>query len=308
MKVFWAWQSDHPGRISRYAVREALKRAIEHLKEEVEIDEPPEEARRRDIHLDHDTEGLTGMPSIAAAIFKKISESTVVVCDMTPVGATPTIEGNEGDKPGRPLMNPNVAIELGYALGTIGDANVLGVLNVAFGSAASLPFDIIHKKWPVMYTLVEEATAAEIEEQVKLMRAEFIKRLRGFIKTEDPEKPFAEMPVQAGRGLFFKDGDVLAVQRNNPLSHGRELRFTMPDRSYAYLRVIPKKSLSIPLSEELLKNTIGRFGTFGIPVGALIQENEYGVAMSNLNPEKLHVESMTQYFRNGEIGALVPIC
>ncbi|WP_027527079.1 hypothetical protein [Bradyrhizobium sp. Ec3.3] len=69
MKVFGAWQSDHDVRISRFAIREALKQAIIHLKEEADIDEPPEEARRRDIHLDHDTDGVTGMPPVGETIF-----------------------------------------------------------------------------------------------------------------------------------------------------------------------------------------------------------------------------------------------
>jgi hypothetical protein len=29
MKVFWSWQSDHLGKISRYFVRDALEQAIE---------------------------------------------------------------------------------------------------------------------------------------------------------------------------------------------------------------------------------------------------------------------------------------
>src|SRR5450756_571917 len=187
MKVFWAWQSDHPGEISRYVVREGLKQAIEHLRQAVDIDEPPEEARRRDIHLDHDTEGMTGMPSVGDSILAKIAASTAVVCDVTPVGTTPLIPGNEGEKPGRPLMNPNVAIELGYAIGKLGDAAVIGVMNLAFGDTDTLPFDIKHKKWPVTYRLVEGSTKPEIEAQIKVLRAEFIKRLGGFIKVERRE-------------------------------------------------------------------------------------------------------------------------
>src|SRR5258708_6997626 len=120
MKVFWAWQSDHPRNISRDVIRTALEAAIEHLMEERDIVEAPEEARGN-LHLDHDTKGLTGSPDVARSILEKIQASTVFVGDVTPVDSTPTIKGNEGDKPGRPLMNPNVAIEYGYALSDGGD-------------------------------------------------------------------------------------------------------------------------------------------------------------------------------------------
>ena len=51
------------------------------------------------------------MPDVAATILEKIDAATVFVGDVTPVGATPPVKGNEGAKSGRPLMNPNVAIE-----------------------------------------------------------------------------------------------------------------------------------------------------------------------------------------------------
>lgn len=252
MKVFWAWQSDHPGEISRYVIREALKQAIEHLKETPDIEEPPEEARRRDLHLDHDTEGMTGMPSVGDAILAKIAGSTVVVCDVTPVGTTPPIPCNEGDKPGRPLMNPNVAIELGYAIGKLGDAAVIGVMNLAFGGTDTLPFDIKHKKWPVMYSLVEGSTKPEIEAQIAVLRAEFIKRLRGFLKVEKADTVFPEAQPLIGKALFFSDGETLSVQRNNPISNGHPLNFTFFRRSLLYLRMIPKTPLPRPLTAEFI--------------------------------------------------------
>ena len=58
--------------------------------------------------------GLTGSPDVARSILEKIAAAKVFVGDVTPVGATPVKKGDEGDKRGRPLMNPNVAIEYGY--------------------------------------------------------------------------------------------------------------------------------------------------------------------------------------------------
>ncbi len=52
MKVFWAWQADLPGKISRHFIREALEEAIEQLKQPRDIEEPDAESRRGDLHLE----------------------------------------------------------------------------------------------------------------------------------------------------------------------------------------------------------------------------------------------------------------
>jgi hypothetical protein len=121
MKVFWAWQADLPGKISRHFIRSALEEAIDRLKQPRDIEEPPQESRRDGLHLDHDTKGLKGAPEVADEIFKKIAAATVVVADVTPIGRGPDRPDKDG-KPlePKPLMNPNVAIELGYAFGKLG--------------------------------------------------------------------------------------------------------------------------------------------------------------------------------------------
>src|SRR5262245_33812561 len=83
MKIFWSWQSDHPGNISRHLVREALELSVESLNEELAIEEPEREAT-----LDHDRKGVPGSPDLANVILEKIRASDVFVADVTPVGAT----------------------------------------------------------------------------------------------------------------------------------------------------------------------------------------------------------------------------
>src|SRR5262245_53019315 len=107
MKIFWSWQSDHPGKISRHFVREALERAISELKQEPEIEEAA-----RDAELDYDRKGVPGSPDLANTILQKIRECAVFVADVTPVGAV-------SDNRQKRLINSNVAIELGYALSVI---------------------------------------------------------------------------------------------------------------------------------------------------------------------------------------------
>ena len=100
---------------------------------------------------------------MARAIFEKIAASTVVVADVTPIGAAPS---KDGEKP-KPLMNPNVAIELGYAFGKLGSDCFLPVLNLAYGDERTLPFDIIHRRHPITFNLNGNATREEIEKQKK---------------------------------------------------------------------------------------------------------------------------------------------
>jgi hypothetical protein len=38
MKIFWSWQSDTPGEIGRFLVRDALNDAIEKLKDDKEVE------------------------------------------------------------------------------------------------------------------------------------------------------------------------------------------------------------------------------------------------------------------------------
>jgi hypothetical protein len=116
MKIFWSWLSDHDPKISHYFVRDALKAAIKKLQQAEDVEEPSEAERRVNLELDHDTKGLSGMPDIAASIFAKIDGSAAFVADLTPVGTSPSKKDKDGNEIGlRPVMNPNVAIELGYA-------------------------------------------------------------------------------------------------------------------------------------------------------------------------------------------------
>src|SRR6185437_8056425 len=95
-----------------------------------------EDAERPEI--DHDTKNTPGMAEIPATILKKISESAVFVADVTPIGKSPD---------GKALPNPNVMIELGWAMSEVGPDKIIGVLNTASGwKPDDLPFDIRHRR------------------------------------------------------------------------------------------------------------------------------------------------------------------
>jgi hypothetical protein len=101
MKVFWSWQSDVSPKTCRSFIRVALVAAIERVGVELGV----EDADRPEI--DHDTKGEAGMVDIPATILRKISEAAVFVADLMPI-----IRGQNG----KALPNPNVCIELGWAM------------------------------------------------------------------------------------------------------------------------------------------------------------------------------------------------
>jgi len=168
MKIFWSWQSDTPGKIGRFVVRDALKDAIDKLKQAQDVEEPVRDM----LHLDQDIQGVTGSPDLVRTIFEKIDRSEVVVADVTLVGTT--IE-NKG------LINSNVAIELGYALHARTDTNVLLVFNAHYGTHEDLPFDLRHKGGAIVFDLAPAAERDKIEAQRKALKHQFVVALRPFL-------------------------------------------------------------------------------------------------------------------------------
>jgi hypothetical protein len=306
MKIFWAWQSDLPGNVSRHFVRDALLAAIKKLKEAPDIEEPDEGARRNEMHLDSDRQGLSGSPDLARAILEKISCSSVFIGDVTPVGKGPAMVVDDGTtRDGKPLMNPNVAIELGYALARLTDARVLMILNTAYGNRDGLPFDIKHKGGPILYHLAEGASTQEIASE----KSKLVSKLSEAIGAFKPVEPtfqasaFKETEPKIGKAFYFGDSEVLGKNRD-----GR-MRFAMTFRSVFYLRVIPTQPLVRPLPLDILRAQGLQYGVFGYDRGddPYIRENDYGVivfdpasTVTNIDDLTL-IDSLTQYFRNGEI-------
>jgi hypothetical protein len=128
-KVFYSWQSDRPNATNRGLILTALKAACADLGEDPTIDERPE--------VDHDTQGVPGAPDIVQTIFAKIDGANVFVADVSIITT---------DNESRPCPNPNVLIELGYAIKTLGWSRIILVMNTSFGGPELLPFDLKTKR------------------------------------------------------------------------------------------------------------------------------------------------------------------
>jgi hypothetical protein len=151
--VFYAWQSDSPSRDNRNFIESAIEAALKSIQKAGNIQSSP--------RLDKDTKGVPGIPDIANTIMEKIHASDLIVADVSFIGKAG--EGKEDDKL---IPNPNVMIELGYALSELGWERIIIVLNTSTGAPEDLPFDLRNRRWPIVYEIkaaTEQAVKAEIK-------------------------------------------------------------------------------------------------------------------------------------------------
>lgn len=123
--VFYSWQSDLPNKTNRSFIEDALEKAVKMIRDDDSIHIEPV--------IDRDTVGVAGSPEISRTIFSKIDHAKVFVCDISII--------NSGAD-ARLVPNPNVLIELGYALKALGENRIIMVLNDVYGMPEVLPFDL----------------------------------------------------------------------------------------------------------------------------------------------------------------------
>jgi hypothetical protein len=158
-KIFYSWQRDLPNKTNRGLIGDALESAVKELRRDPEVEIEPV--------IDRDVAGTPGSPDIAHTIFAKIKEAEVFVGDVSII--------NNGVM-AKPTPNPNVLLELGYAIGVLGPERVIMVLNAAHGGPELLPFDL-RQRIAVVYTLPEES------EDRPSVRRDLANRLEGALRT-----------------------------------------------------------------------------------------------------------------------------
>ena len=306
MKVFWSWQSDTPGKIGRHFVRDALLGAIQNLKAAPDIEEPTKGHDREAFHLDSDRQGVPGSPDLAATIFAKIDIAAVVVADVTPIGRGPDRKDKDGNiVPPKALMNPNVAIELGYALGKHANGhtnNIIMVCNEHYGVRADLPFDLAHKAGPIFYRLAPNAQNDEITKVQKELRRELTTALKLFLAVPVPvPQPFVPTPAGAHAGVYFSKCDILG-ESGHP-KYGNIIQYRMETDPVFYLRVIPFQNFPEKLTRSALGQIASKVPFFSSTGGTHICGNAWGVA--NVEPGvDGFCQSIVQIFPNGELWAV----
>ncbi|MDN7607896.1 hypothetical protein QZM28_14530 [Burkholderia multivorans] len=165
--VFWSWQSDLPAATTKDFIKDALAQALEQVSEELQL----EMADR--LELDHDTKGEPGLVEIVSTIFRKIEDCQIFVADITPIAEIKT------DTVTKKIPNPNVMLELGYAIREAGPQRVITVANLAFGGKPEeLPFDLRHRRGAITYRLDSEKDPA-----IEKVRKGLVKQLAAALTT-----------------------------------------------------------------------------------------------------------------------------
>jgi hypothetical protein len=125
--IFYSWQSDLPNNTNRGFIESVINKAINSINHHENFE--------LDICLERDTQGTPGSPDIAKTILDKILNCDIFVADISIVtGDVASLQ--------RPSPNPNVLIELGYAISFLGWERIILFCNEIYGTDEKLPFDI----------------------------------------------------------------------------------------------------------------------------------------------------------------------
>jgi hypothetical protein len=292
LRIFYSWQADTPGKIGHYLVRDALQLALDQLAEDLALDE----AERPE--LDHDTKGVPGAPSIADTILEKIDACDVFVADVTLTGRTES---------GKPLINSNVAIELGYALKAKGDGSLILVMNDAHGSPDSLPFDLRHRRWPTIFSVAPDAARKDRN----ATRDELAKKLRPVLQSyigaaKQSAEPAQEVPATVSPAHYWQPEEVLVLpDEKNGMT---ELRCGNP--TLLFLRVWPRTMLpQLPEHETMALLWGSRVWALNDRLGNFSPaRNRYGSIAYGLDRQRAQILSATQLFRSREIWGFDATC
>ncbi len=142
--IFFAWQLDTDSNNNKNFIWDSICSACNKLGSDAHPELSPRPEK--------DTDGVSGSPNIVQTIFNKIDSCSIFVADVTFIGKT--------DKE-KFIPNPNVLLELGYAVKTIGWERTVLVLNTAHGKADQLPFDMLQHRWPIEYKVTDKTEVRE---------------------------------------------------------------------------------------------------------------------------------------------------
>lgn len=232
-KVFYSWQSDLPSCSNKDLIYQALRDACHEISADPEISLAP--------RVDQDTEGVPGSPPIAATILKKIDACNIFVADVS-------LCFEDCECRGKKAPNPNVLIELGYALAKLEWKRVILIQNLHFGKIEELPFDLRQNR-------VETYTCNGSDHEVEKAKSELKSKLKAQVariasehgitsETSKVEDAIAAISNDSrnrrAKILEFQDWLIDELKRTDP---GR-----LPTREW-----VKKLEETVPIAEEFAR-------------------------------------------------------
>lgn len=159
-KIFFSWETDLPKSTNTNLIRSCIDKVkIDLVKKSVWIDR------------DEATRDVPGAPKIIDEIIKKIQEADIFICDLTTINSECCcLSAWQTDERVRRTPNPNVLIELGFAIGILGWERVIVLFNTIYGSFKDdLPFDI-DKRRVTTYTCSEDTIKEGIDTLSRVLK------------------------------------------------------------------------------------------------------------------------------------------
>ncbi|MBI5534591.1 MAG: hypothetical protein HY898_17830 [Deltaproteobacteria bacterium] len=282
--IFYSWQSDLAGRMNKNLIRKALDEAAAACSGDASVEEA--------VRVDQDTQGVPGSPPIAETILQKIEACDVFVADLTFVAHR---AGGGG------VPNPNVLIEYGYAMKASGHSRIVAVFNKAHGDARDLPFDLSHRRFPIVYNIDDDAPDTERQNARKDLASRLTSALRPILKENAKASSLWEPTApRDGAASFFAPDEVVTIDREHR-AVPTELR--LPRSARSFVRVIPSAPMA-PMSEvrllEIARNHIRPAHPRGLQ-GWNSSRNIHGAVVYAFDRDEKFIRSLTQLFISGEI-------
>lgn len=263
--------------------------------------------RDADWTIDKDTKGVSGTPPIVDTIFKKIDSSCVFVADLTFVGKR---------LDDRPTPNPNVLLEYGWALKSLGHARIITLMNTAYGTPSddTLPFNMKHLRWPITYHLPDGADDSVKQAVRKNLVSALHTALKGIIESEDfkasmpktPEVPkFVEMEPVDGPGRFRKRDEPIGVVEG-PMGIGGAQEVTLADGPTMWLRVMPDNKQTRESTISELRENLNTGGSLLLPLGnfsswSYVRARDGFRYMPTMTNDSDAVPAVIVAFKSGEV-------
>ena len=180
--VFYSWQSDISSKTNRNVIEKAIDNAIKKTNDHIENEEDK-------FTLDKDTLNVPGSPDIVETIIKKIDKCELFIGDITPI---------QTSELGKAMPNSNVLFEAGYSFGKKGSERSIFLVNEAFSSVESLPFDVKTKR--ILKYNLSETDLADPEKRrdiVKVLSSAISTNLRLIEELPPIKLPLDEDPTES---------------------------------------------------------------------------------------------------------------
>ena len=245
MKIFYSWQSDLPNSTNRSFIQTALERAARSIGNDPAIAVEPV--------VDRDTAGIPGSPDIADTIFEKIDSCQVFVCDVS------IINPNDGQ---RPTPNPNVLLELGFALKRLGWSYIIMIFNSSFSPIEHLPFDLRTKRVTVYSVQENDPDKADKRRQLESQLVTALQQIlqyRGRSISSDTAIENNGQPIE--EDFSWRD-----QMRAEALEGFVQSGFSTYVEAFAALS---RPRINCPLDELLRVAHSSMIHTFGWPIGIM---------------------------------------